>query len=91
MLPGPNLSMFRTERELQKFYYDVFRELQWTMDVCPQCKDCISMAGGVCTGLSMAQKAHAMLADAMIINNKFKSYLLLKILTSSILMDFTYF
>ncbi|MBR5838900.1 MAG: radical SAM protein [Victivallales bacterium] len=63
MLPGPNLSMFRTERELQKFYYDVFRELQWTMDVCPQCKECISMAGGVCTGLSMAQKAHAMLAD----------------------------
>ena len=55
MLPGPNLSMFRTERELQKFYYDVFRELQWTMDVCPECKQCICMTGGSCTGLSMAQ------------------------------------
>ena len=63
MLPGPNLSMFRTERELQKFYYDVFRELQWTMDVCPECKQCICMTGGSCTGLSMAQKAHKMLED----------------------------
>ena len=63
MLPGPNLSMFRTERELQKFYYDVFRDLQWTMDVCPECKQCICMTGGSCTGLSMAMKAHKMLED----------------------------
>ena len=63
MLPGPNLSLFRTEQELQKYYYDVFRELQWQMDVCPQCNECDSMIGAVCTGLSMAQKAHAMLED----------------------------
>ncbi|MBR6058526.1 MAG: hypothetical protein IKP58_10200 [Victivallales bacterium] len=63
MLPGPHLSAFRTEKELQKYYYDVFRDLQWQMDVCPQCKDCMCIGGGACTGVSMAQKAHAMLEN----------------------------
>jgi len=62
MLPGPHISTFKNEGELHQYYIDVFISLQWQLSFCPECNGCPCLSAGLCTGVSMAKKAHGMLA-----------------------------
>lgn len=57
ILPGPDVLSFKSFDDLITFYYDVFRNMQITVDPESNCAKCVSRNSSLCTGPTMAAKA----------------------------------
>jgi tetratricopeptide (TPR) repeat protein len=68
--PGPQLGTFKSENQLQQYYFDIFRELQWHLKPFPGCHQCPSLVTSQCVGVSMATKATRVQQDYQQLKNE---------------------
>lgn len=63
IVPGPNVSSFKNQKDLMEFYYDVFRHMQLSVPSGSPCENCITRRVKICTGPNMAAKAKVLLSE----------------------------